>query len=358
MSAYNVDGINVCPCKPEKPMEDLIPDRLLIWHDEFDSPYLDTAKWETGYGISSRFPNMSYVKEPSDILGFGNSLSYKAIKDNPNPDEGIEYSSSFIWTKNKFEFRYGRIEAKIRFPNVSAHHSTFWTLGANTDRISSGEYENIVTDKGVKFPSCGEIDIAEFDNGVVGARTHWATNGFDTDTNFATGGNINSMTSTPSDWHIYACEWTADSVIIYVDGVKKTQWNTSASVVSGWNPFQHPHMMILNCVTATSGTITWDYAQTNVAWVRVYAPIGVTEIIEETGISIDSTTSITVGQRKWLEPSFTPINPSDMTLRWHSHNPDIVTCYGGMLIGVSAGTTYVQCMTKNGFVALCKVTVT
>jgi uncharacterized protein YjdB len=110
-------------------------------------------------------------------------------------------------------------------------------------------------------------------------------------------------------------------------------------------------------VFSIGNTPTWDVAQTDVAWVRVYAPTSVTEYIAETGISIDATASISVGERKWLEPSFTPSNPSDMTLKWLSHNEEIVTCYGGMLIGVASGTTYVQCTTKHGYTALCKVTV-
>jgi uncharacterized protein YjdB len=92
--------------------------------------------------------------------------------------------------------------------------------------------------------------------------------------------------------------------------------------------------------------------------VRVYAPVGVTEYVTETAISIPETASIAVGDRHWLgTPVFTPENPSDMTIRWESGNEDIVTCYGGMLIGVSAGTTIVKATSKHGCTAFCKVTV-
>lgn len=337
-------------------LDDLLENRLLIWHDEFVGPSIDTAKWQNVAGAGVANNNMRYAKDINLVASVSNGLKYKAIKDNPNVQNGIAYSTPFIYTSGLFEFQYGRIEAKIKFPNVTPHHTTFWTLGANSARLYTGEYTPW-QDIGVKFPSCGEIDIAEFDNGTVGGRMHWASNGFD-GTTYASGGDVQSLTSTPTDWHIYSAEWTDTKIDFYVDGVLKGTWNTSNAVVNGWNPFNHPHYIILNCIVALSGTPSWDVAQTEVAWVRVYAPENVTEYIMETAVTIDATKALSIGESKWLEPIFTPLVPSDMTLQWKSHNDSIVTCYCGMLTGVSAGTTYVQCTTKHGHEALCKVTVT
>lgn len=353
MSVYDIHGNPLCG-DDTSGLEDLLPGRLLVWHDEFDKP-LNETKWANIWGSASSIPGMIYAKNQNVIANSGSGLQYRAIRD--NPADGFNFSSAFLWTKNLFEFMYGRIEAKIRFPSAAPHHSTFWTLGSNSDRVISGEFTPWDADEAVKFPSCGEIDIAEYDSGSVGARTHWSSGGFDTTSVYQTGGNIASLVNNPSEWHIYSCEWTATTITFFVDGVQKGSWNTASAAVNGWNPFNHPHYLILNCITASSGNITWDIAETNVAWVRVYAPVGVTKAIKENGISIDASASISIGERKWLEPTFTPANPSDMTLNWLSHNEDIVTCYGGMLIGVSAGTTYVQCTTKHGFTALCKVTV-
>lgn len=350
---YDVNGTVILPEDELAGLSDLLPNRLLVWHDEFKGAEIDPEKWENLYGLSRSV--QSYAEDITKVTTVSDGLSYRCIKDNPS--SGITYSSAYLTTKDRFEFMYGRIEAKMRFPSASPYHSTFWTLGANTDRKLTGEFTPWDSTVGVKFPSCGEIDIAEFNDGTVGARTHWATNGFDTDANAATGGDIASLTGTPTSWHIYSCEWTSAAITFYIDGVQKGTWATSNGAVSGWNPFNHPHILILNSVFSIGNTPTWDIAQTDVAWVRVYAPAGVTEYIPETGISIDATASISVGERKWLEPTFTPANPSDMTLNWLSHNESIVTCYGGMLIGVASGTTYVQATTKHGLTALCKVTV-
>lgn len=349
-TVYDADGNVVITDDELLGLEDLIPNRILVWHDEFKDSIIDPEKWEHVYSTD-------YAKDLSLVTETGNGLKYRTIRDNRPDVNDYPWSSAELLTKSKFEFKYGRIEAKIKFPSNNPYHSTFWTLGACYDRHSVEEGVMYAED-GVKFPSCGEIDIAEFDNGSVGARMHWSTNGFDNSDGYTSGGNISELISTPTSWHIYSAEWTESAITFYVDGVQKGTWNISNGTVSGWNPFMHPHFIVLNCIPFVSGTPTWDIAETQVAWVRVYAPSGVSSYIPETGISIPASASVSIGGRYWLgTPTFTPSNPSDMTVKWLSHNPEIVTCYGGMLVGVSAGTTFVQATSKRGFAALCKVTV-
>lgn len=351
---YDIDGNPLVTGGGESTegLEDLLTDRLLIWHDEFNKPEIDKTKW-------NNIGSVDYAEDLDLVANSNHGLQYRAIKDYRKGNNNKPWSSAYLSTSNLFEFKYGRLEAKIKFTSEAVHHSTFWTLGANFERLSNGDGVAYDETKGVLFPSCGEIDIAEFHNGTVGCRTHWSSDGLDATTNYSTGGNIADITSTPSDWHIYACEWTEESIGFYVDGVHKTSFRLPGATVNGYNPFMHPHFIILNCVSATAGAPQWDIAETQVAWVRVYAPVGVTEKVVETAISIQATETLAVGERKWLgTPTFTPSNPSDMTVRWLSHNDDIVTCNGGMLIGVSAGTTFVQAISKHGYTALCKVTVT
>lgn len=347
---YNLSGSVVVA--GDSVLEDLLPNRLLVWHDEFLEPVIDETKWSNVYGNYRGYNWNS--KDIMRNISSGDGMSFWTAKDYPK--EYTDFSGAYISTNNKFEFRYGRIEAKIRFPSATPHHTTFWTLGACEEVISVGEDAQYDESKGVHFPSNGEIDIAEYDNGTVGARMHWASDGFD-GTTYTSGGNINSLTNTPSDWHIYSCEWTADKIVFYVDGVQKGTWNTSNAKVGDWNPFQIPHFLVLDCISALDGTINWDIAKTDCKWVRVYAPVGVTEYIKETAISIPATASISVGQRYYLDQTFTPANPSDMTLKWESYNPDIATCYGGMVIGVFAGTAIIKVTTRHNCVAFCKVTV-
>lgn len=354
MAIYDANGNELYSEKnPLYDLEDIRTDRLLVWHDEFDKPTIDTSKWTNVYGDYRGYCWNS--SDPMRNRATGDGMSYWTAKDYPNAVS--DYSGAYICTNNLFEFRYGLIETKMRFPNASPHHTTFWTLGACSETISRGDSSLYDMDKGVKFPSCGEIDIAEFDNGTAGARTHWSTGGFDTTSTVTTGGNVASLTNSPTDWHIYGCEWTATTISFYVDRVLAGTWSVSNATVNSWNPFKIPHYLIFNCISALSGAISWNIAKTDVAWVRVYAPQYVTEYITETAISISATLSISVGDRTYLEPTFTPENPSDMTIRWESGNTEICTCYGGMVIGVGAGTTIVKAVTKHGCTAFCVVTV-
>lgn len=354
MAVYDVNGVKIGSVDDDyNGLDGINPNRVLIWHDEFLKEKINPEKWSVVYGKGISNYRAYYANDTDLVMSSGSGLRYRTVRN--NPDEGYEFSSPFISTKNHFEFLYGRIEAKIKFPTETPHHSTFWTLGACYDRKINGQNE-MYSEEGVAFPSCGEIDIAEFDNGKAAARTHWSLEGFDT-SDYTTGGNV-VFAETASNWHVYACEWTEETIQFFVDGTLKKTWSTSEAEVNGWNPFNHPHYLILNCLHYTSGAAQWDVAQTDVAWVRVYAPEGVSRYIEETDITIPQSKTVNVGDREWIDAVFYPTNASDKTLKWISHNESIATCYGGMIVGIAEGTTLIQCTTKHGYTAFCKVTVT
>ena len=333
-------------------LEDLVEGRILIWHDEFNGNKLDMSKWTNAYGYTSSKRNLIY-KDVSKNTEVSNSiLNYYALHDYPSGT--TEFSAPYIHTNNKFEFRYGLIEAKIKFSSENIYHSTFWTLGANYDEIYK-ENEQLNSRKGVIFPSCGEIDIAEADGKNVTSVVHFS-NGIDDETYLSQG--VVTLTSDGSDdFHIYGCEWTETEIKFYIDRVLKGTWDISNAQIDNYNPFKLPHFLILNCIPTINDSPTWDKMDTLVDWIRVYAPEGVTEKIIESGISIDSSVTLGLGETHLLTYTFTPENPSDMTLKWESYNENIVTCYGGKLIATGLGTTFVKCTTKNGYCALCKVAV-
>lgn len=351
-SIYDINGN---PIVEGETLEDLIPDRLLIWHDEFGTPNIDASKWSPQYGRYWTGMNWNSPDMMRNAAS-GKGVSYFTMKDYPKED--IDFSSILVHTAGKFEFRYGRLEAKMRFPNKSPHHSTFWTLGTGYQVKSNGE-DTVAGYGGLTPPSGGEIDIAEFNNGNVGFRTHYS-NAFDSST-FLTGGNVGSLVNTPTDWHVYAIEWDENSIKSYVDGVLKSTFDTSVATYSnGFNPFKTPNYIVLNCIPklpTDTGNITWDVAKTDVKWVRVYAPSNVSEYVEETGLTIPDALAINVNEKKYLFPTFTPANPSDATIRWFSSDESIATCYGGIVRGVAAGQTLIKGYTNHGCVAFCKVTV-
>ena len=96
----------------------------LIWSDEFDSDQVDPNKWDFQNGTGSEF----------GLWGWGNGESQYYQEENASVNNGIltieakeepqgiidswnntkYFSSSKLVTKGKFEFRYGKVEARIK----------------------------------------------------------------------------------------------------------------------------------------------------------------------------------------------------------------------------------------------------
>lgn len=333
-------------------LDDIVPGRLLVWHDEFDGSVVDSQKWGHLYGYYPAYRYYMYQNDLShNAFCQDGSLHYNNIKDSDMPL--TDWTGAFIWTNNLFEFRYGLIEAKMKFPDNPVYHSTLWTMGAGYERICS---PNEVTDasKGFLWASCGEIDIAEADNGTVSTTKHWADN---LETNHHVSGGHAELTSDAAGWHIYGCEWTEDYIKVYCDRILKGTFAISDADVGAFNAFRRPHFLMFNQLPQLNGTQTQNSLETQVDWVRVYAPVGVTEYIEETAVSIPASVSLAVGDTHLLTPEFTPSNPSDMTVNWVSSNESVAICYGGKITAIAQGTATITATSKHGKTASCAVTI-
>ena len=91
----------------------------LVWSDEFDGDKLDPETWffETGdgsqYGIPGWGNNELQWYQPDNASVADGVLYLQARQENSN---GKNYTSARINTRDRFAFRYGRIEARIRLP--------------------------------------------------------------------------------------------------------------------------------------------------------------------------------------------------------------------------------------------------
>lgn len=346
--AFDINGTKVFGSD----LPDIVEGRTLIWHDEFDGTELDTAKWNKWYGLSSY--ETIYPEDNSDVAQVSDGeLTFSSIKNYPYAN--ADYSSAYIHTRERFEFRHGLIEAKIKFSSESRYHSTLWTLGANSYRLCTNEDVPWDSTVGMNFPSCGEIDIAEaYDNNYVDACSHWATAKDGTTRRSIT---AKRLTTDPDEWHIYGCEWTDETISFYCDRVLVGSWNISTATVNGYNPFMLPHYLIFNCLPYLSGSPTGNDVHHYCQWVRVYAPVGEGNT-EATGITLNQQTmSLSVGGIGYLTATLTPSYVADMTTFWTTSDSSVCTCYGGKIIALKAGRATVMARTKNGYSATCEVTV-
>ena len=120
----------------------------LVWSDEFNSGTApDPAKW--GYDIgtgSSGWGNNElqfYTNRPENVSVSGGTLKITAKRENYS---GSAFTSTRMLTKDKFSFKYGKVEARAKLPFGVGTWPAIWMLGNNINTVS--------------WPACGEIDIA------------------------------------------------------------------------------------------------------------------------------------------------------------------------------------------------------
>ena len=173
----------------------------LVWSDEFNGNSLDTNTWnyEIGTGSWGWGNNEQQYYTDRNIKVSNGTMKITAKREDYG---GMKYTSSRITTKNKKNFKYGKIEARIKMPKFKGVWPAFWMLGANQDSVG--------------WPKCGEIDIMEAinDENLVYGTLHWFN---DPGNNNADSGSQVAVADR-TEYHVYGVEWTADKLRWYVDG--------------------------------------------------------------------------------------------------------------------------------------------
>ncbi|GMQ23814.1 glycoside hydrolase family 16 protein [Algoriphagus sp. oki45] len=187
-----------------------LPDRgyTLVWSDEFDGttgdpPNPENWTFDIGTGTDGWGNNeLQYYTDRTEnihIDGRGN-LVIKAINE---PFAGRNYTSARITTKGLREFRFGRIEARIKTPFGQGLWPAFWMLGSNID--------------GVGWPQTGEIDIMEL-RGQQPSTVLGSVHG----PGYSAGNAITTAFQLfdgrfDTEFHVFAIEWGSDFIDFFVD---------------------------------------------------------------------------------------------------------------------------------------------
>ncbi len=227
----------------------------LIWADEFDidgAP--NTPKWGNDIGTGTwGWGNNEleyYTDRKENVVIEKGILKITALKENYN---GSNYTSAKILTKEKFSFKYGKIEVRAKLSTGKGTWPAIWMLGTNISTAG--------------WPACGEIDIMEHKGSepnkiysTLHYPQHFGDNG---------DGNSINILHANTTFHIYTAEWSASEINFYVDNVLfKTFVNTIAS------PFHQNFYIILNLAMGGGFAGPVDPALTTatmeVDYVRVY----------------------------------------------------------------------------------------
>ena len=241
----------------------------LVWSDEFGDERLDPYKWyfETGdgsqYGIPGWGNNELQWYLPDSALLKDGRLVITARKETVS---GKNYTSARINTRDRFAFRYGRIEARIRLPAGQGLWPAFWLLPQESAYGT--------------WAASGEIDILEARNlGGTGGNTIFGglVYGGAWPNQIGSGENYLVATDVTTDFHVYALEWDRAEIRWYVDGTLfavRNNWSSTGGAFPA--PFDKPFYVLFNVAVGgnypglpSAGTV-FPVAM-EVDYVRVYS---------------------------------------------------------------------------------------
>ncbi|MFZ5940972.1 MAG: family 16 glycosylhydrolase [Bacteroidota bacterium] len=232
---------------------------ILIWQDNFDGTEINREIWNvlddnSGGGNAEL---QYYTSRPSNVYIENGNLVLKAIKENY---EGKIFTSGKVTTKGIVDWKYGRIEARMRLPEGQGIWPAFWML--SSDNVYG------------EWPNSGEIDIME----LIGQEPSnvYGTLHFGPPWNYTNGIYTLSSGKFSDDFHTFAIDWAEDSIKWYVDGFMYSK-KTVADVDQPfqWNAFKERFYVILNLAVGGnwpgSPDATTVFPQTmEIDYVRVY----------------------------------------------------------------------------------------
>jgi beta-glucanase (GH16 family) len=232
----------------------------LLWSEEFNytgSPDATIWNMETGGGGWGNNELQYYTNRETNASVGDGVLTITAKEE---VYSGRDYTSARITTQNKFDFKYGKIEARIKLPYGQGIWPAFWMLGAN---ISS-----------VGWPACGEIDIMEMIGGSGNDNTTHSTIHWDNNGQHASYGESYTLPTgiLADDFHIFSVEWDTQQIKGFIDGI---QYFTADITPSGLSEFHNDFFIILNVAVGGnwpgSPNATTEFPQTmQVDYIRVY----------------------------------------------------------------------------------------
>ena len=254
------------------------PGWRIAWQEDFDDEALDTATWnyETWPPRYVNDEDQAYTPRRKNVRLEDGMLVIEAHRED---FAGAAYTSGRVQTRGKADFLYGRFEVRAKLPRGQGTWPAIWMLPSDPFAYATtcDDDPDWHSSKGCDaWPNSGEIDIMEH----VGYQQDHVHGTVHTKAYFwveweQRKGRI-LVDSVADRFHVYALEWSADRIDIFVDG---TLYFTYVNEGRGWQewPFDRPFHLILNI--AVGGA--WGRAggpvddsifpqRMLVDWIRVY----------------------------------------------------------------------------------------
>ncbi|MGV3585596.1 MAG: glycoside hydrolase family 16 protein [Adhaeribacter sp.] len=232
---------------------------VLKWEDEFEQAGVpDPAKW----GFSGRkSPNWAcYCADTLAVTFVEEGQLYLRGILNRDKTDTARYKTACIQTKDKFYFKYGKIEVKAKIPQGKGSWPAIWLMPQDS--------------KYGGWPASGEIDIMEhlnYDPYIYQTLHSQYIDKLNQKTN-----PVHSATPVFKEgaFNIYGLEWYPDRLDFFVNGIKTFTYPKIANADHQQWPFDQEYYIILNQALGGNWVGAIDDndlpVQMTVDWVRVY----------------------------------------------------------------------------------------
>ena len=212
----------------------------------------DASKWgyDLGAGGWGNAELQNYTNRTDNAIVSNGTLKIIAKAESYN---GSNYTSARLLSKDKYSFKYGKIEARAKLPAGVGTWAAIWMLGNNISTVS--------------WPACGEIDIMEHLgrdlNKIYGTLHHPGHSGANGD------GSTVTISNATTEFHKYTVEWSEATIKFSVDDAVFYTFTNAAGL-----PFNQNFFIILNVAMGGNFGGPVDPAFTSAAmeidYVRVY----------------------------------------------------------------------------------------
>jgi len=190
-----------------------VNDWKLVWADEFDGASIESRNWthEVNCLGGGNNEKQCYTDSAENSFVAEGLLNIVALP----AEDGAEkpYTSARMISRNKADFKYGRIEMNAKLPSGQGSWPAFWMMP--TDEVYGG------------WPKSGEIDIVESVNlktvdgdgntekhiyGTLHYGREWPDN-----SSSGKAYNLPNNVNPADGFHTYAIEWQEGEIRWYVD---------------------------------------------------------------------------------------------------------------------------------------------
>lgn len=215
----------------------------LVWSDEFDSNVINTNNWRFETGNHGGWGNRElefYTGRPENAFVSNGVLHIVALKESYNASG---YTSARMKSQHLYSKKFGRFEFRAKMPAGKGCWPALWLMPEKS--VYGG------------WPASGEIDVMEnrgSNTTSVLGTIHYG--GFNPRHDQSHGPPFHfDKGDSVTNFHIYAVEWTTNSIRWYVDNhLYETQtnwWSTSyrdnTPVRNPYPaPFDQPFYIIMN----------------------------------------------------------------------------------------------------------------